>query len=129
VIAEENDVTPTAKMLRREIPATLAEWLADRGRDMTTSKYCIMSLGIGVAQYQRRGVPRTLLLFAEGTRQLYRMKGEAMSRALGFFMLLAGSGLLLDGSREETPRNSEFAVVLLLMGSSLFIFGEEGDHP
>jgi hypothetical protein len=57
------------------------------------------------------------------------MKGEAMSRALGFFMLLAGSGLLLDGSREETPRNSEFAVVLLLMGSSLFIFGEEGDHP
>ena len=52
-----------------------------------------------------------------------------MSRTLGFFMLVAGSGLLFDGSRVDTPRNSGFAVVLLLVGSSLFVHGEEGDHP
>lgn len=52
-----------------------------------------------------------------------------MDRALGLWMLLAGSGLLLDGSRADTPRNSGFAVVLLLVGSSLFVHGEEGDHP
>ena len=56
-------------------------------------------------------------------------KGEAMSCTLGLFMLLAGSGLLLDGSRADTPRPSGLAVALLLMGSSLFALGEEGDHP